>query len=271
MAKPPPRLFVMDPLAQGVRFPLSKDQAHYLRGVLRLRPPAPVLLFNGRDGEWRSELFEADDPKGRGATVIVRERARPQAVGPDLTLLFAPLKKGPTDLVIRMGTELGVRRFVPVLTERTQAERVKTDRLALIAIEAAEQCERLDVPEVAAPVRLAEALDAAGPVMFCDEAGAAPGGAWGREALPRVAESLSRAAPGAWSVLTGPEGGFSPAEREALRARRDTHAVTLGPRILKAETAALAAVALWQAALGDLSGPDPDASQGCHESVAPGV
>lgn len=260
MAKPPPRLFVDLPLEEGALPVLSREHAHYLRGVLRLRPGAPVLLFNGRDGEWQAELLEdTTDPKGRGARAVLRHRTREQAAGPDLTLLFAPLKKGPTDLVVRMGTELGVRRFQPVLTERTQAERVKTDRLTVIATEAAEQSERLDVPDVAEPVKLEAALTAAGPLMFCDEAGDDSAQRWGGGAgrgRPAL-EALADADPddprrGAWSVLIGPEGGFSPAERDALRARPDTVAVTLGPRILKAETACVAALTLWQAALGDL-------------------
>ena len=252
MAKPPPRLYTDKALAGG-SVALTQAQAHYLGTVLRLAPGAPLLLFNGRDGEWRASVGELTR---KGGTASLAERTREQSSGPDLTLLFAPLKKGPTDLVVRMGTELGVRAFRPVLTERTQAERVKTDRLALIATEAAEQSERLDVPSVAAPVRLDEALAAAGPVVFCDEAGDDPSQRWGGGAgrgRP-VAEALADANPGAWSVLIGPEGGFSPAERDALRARPGTVAVTLGPRILKAETACAAALTLWQAALGDLRG-----------------
>ena len=250
MAKPPPRLFTTEPLTGGaVR--LSKSQAHYLGTVLRLETGAEVLLFGERDGEWAASITELSR-KG-GAARPVRQ-TRPQAPGPDLTLLFAPLKKTPTDLVVRMGTELGVRRFVPVLTARTQAGRVNTERLGVIATEAAEQSERLDVPVVAAPLPLADALADAGFVLFCDEAGAAAGGAWGREALPGAAGAMRDAAGGAWSVLTGPEGGFTDEERAGLRARPGTLAVSLGPRILKAETAAVAALTLWQATLGDLSG-----------------
>jgi 16S rRNA (uracil1498-N3)-methyltransferase len=235
--------------ASGASVAIPPAQAHYLGSVLRLGEGAPVLLFNGKNGEWRARI----ETVGRKAgALVLEERTREQASGPDLTLLFAPLKKGPTELVIRMGTELGVRRFVPVLTERTQAERVKTDRLAAIAIEAAEQCERLDVPTIAAARPLAEALEAAGPVLFCDEAGAAAGGAWGGGALPSVRHALGGTANEGWSVLIGPEGGFAPDERAALRARTGTVAVGLGPRVLKAETAAVAALTLWQATLGDL-------------------
>ena len=250
MAKPPPRLHTDEALTGGA-VALTQAQAHYLGTVLRLAPGASILLFNGRDGEWRASI---EGLTRKGGHADLEERTRAQAAGPDLTLLFAPLKKGPTDLIVRMGTELGVRRFQPVLTERTQAERVKTDRLLLIATEAAEQCERLDVPIVAPPLPLTEALAAAGRVMFCDEAGDDPAQRWGGGAgrgRPAIA-ALADAGPGAWSVLIGPEGGFSPAERDALRARPDTVAVTLGPRILKAETACVAALTLWQAALGDL-------------------
>ena len=254
MAKPPPRLFTGEALT-GAPVPLTKDQAHYLGTVLRLGPGADLLLFNGRDGEWSARV---GDLTRKGGHAELAGRTREQAAGPELTLLFAPLKKGPTDLVIRTGTELGVRRFVPVLTERTQAERVKTERLGLIATEAAEQCERLDVPKVSDPVRLGDALAEAGRVMFCDEAGDDPDQRWGGGAgrgRPALA-ALRDAEPGPWSVLIGPEGGFAPAERDALRACPGTLAVGLGPRILKAETAAIAALTLWQASLGDLSGSD---------------
>ncbi|MBB4658651.1 16S rRNA (uracil(1498)-N(3))-methyltransferase [Parvularcula dongshanensis] len=251
MAKPAPRIFVSDALGAGGTLVLSKPHAHYLGTVLRLGEGAEVLLFNGRDGEWRGSLGRVDR---KGAEVTLAERARPQTGGPDLTLLFAPLKKGPTDLVVQKGTELGVGRFVPVLTARTQADRVKTDRLAAIAIEAAEQCERLDVPVVEEACPLDEALAEIGAVMFCDEAGDDPQARWGGGAgrgAPAL-EALGGVAKAPRAVLIGPEGGFTAGEREALRARPDAVPVSLGPRILKAETAAIVALTLWGAALGDL-------------------
>ena len=254
MAKPPPRLHVDAPLAGGA-VPLARDQAHYLGTVLRLGPGADILLFNGRDGEWRAAVGDLTR-KGGHADLTERTRAQTPTDGP--ALLFAPLKKTSTDLVVRMGTELGAARFVPVLTARTQAERVKTDRLAVIAREAAEQSERLDVPPVDAPRPLMDALAEAGPVLFCDEAGDDPGQRWGGGAgrgAPILA-ALSQApapAPAPRAVLVGPEGGFTPEERAAIRAHPGARAASLGPRILKAETAAAAALALWQAGIGDLS------------------
>lgn len=249
MAKPPPRLFTTEALT-GASVPLTKEQAHYLGTVLRLGEGAEVSLFNGRYGEWSATIGGLSR---KGGHADLSAQTRTQAAGPDLTLLFAPVKKGPTDLIVRMGTELGVRRFVPVLTARTQADRVKTDRLALIATEAAEQSERLDVPRVDPPTRLPDALKAAGFVMFCDEAGDDPAQRWGGgDGRGRPVGQALRGLPGgAWSILIGPEGGFTPDEREALRARVDTAPVTLGPRILKAETAAVTAIALWQAHVGD--------------------
>ncbi|WP_031555075.1 16S rRNA (uracil(1498)-N(3))-methyltransferase [Parvularcula oceani] len=253
MAKPAPRLFVEADLAQGRDVPLSKPAAHYLGTVLRLGEGAEVLLFNGRDGEWRGRIAQVSR---KGGAVTLEERRREQEEGPDLTLLFAPLKKGPTDLILQKGTELGVRRFVPVITERTQSERVKTDRLTAIAVEAAEQCERLSVPVVEEPLPLNAALEGAERILFCDEAGdddtARWGGAEGRGA-PAL-DALRGQPREGWSVLIGPEGGFSPQERAMLRGRECALAVSLGPRILKAETATIVALSLWGAALGDLSG-----------------
>lgn len=262
LAKPPPRLHTDQPLT-GDPVALSKEQAHYLGTVLRLGEGADLLLFNGTDGEWSARIGGLSR---KGGHADLAERTRQQTAGPDLTLLFAPLKKGPTDLVIRMGTELGVRRFVPVLTARTQAERVKVERLALIATEAAEQCERLEVPGVSDPIRFADVLEAPGPLLFCDEAGdeGARRGSGGAGRGQPVGEALSVAVSGPWSILIGPEGGFAPDERSALRERASTTAVTLGPRILKAETAALTAVALWQAMVGDLS------TSAAHRSAAYG-
>lgn len=252
MAKPAPRLFVEADLSEGGAVALDKPQAHYLGTVLRLGEGAEVLLFNGRHGEWAARLAAVSR---KGGVAIPESLRRPQRAGPDLSLLFAPLKKGPTDLIVQKGTELGVRRFVPVLTARTQAERVKTDRLQAIAVEAAEQCERLDLPAIEEPAALKEAVEAVGGVVFCDEAGDEPSARWGGGAgrgAPMMA-ALAAADHPPRAILIGPEGGFTPEERDWLRAREDGLAVSLGPRILKAETAALAAVTLWGAAAGDLS------------------
>ena len=253
MARPAPRLHFDAALAAGTAVALSPEHVRYLLSVLRLGEGAEVLLFNGRDGEWTARL--APDGKRRAAAVVEAQRRAP-ALGPDLTLCFAPLKRGPTELVVRMGTELGVRTFRPVTTARTQSDRLNRERLGAIATEAAEQCERLDVPVIAKTAPLDDLLTETSPLMFCDEAGDDPGARWGGGAgrgRP-VREALGHAEAGPWSVVIGPEGGFTPEEREALRARANSHAVSLGPRILKAETAAVAALTLWGAMVGDLSG-----------------
>ncbi|HUF88241.1 MAG TPA: 16S rRNA (uracil(1498)-N(3))-methyltransferase [Thermohalobaculum sp.] len=237
------RLFVGAPLGAEADLALSREQAHYLFSVMRLREGAPVLVFNGRDGEWLARVAEGDR---RGGTLACREPTRPQSEPPDLWLAFAPVKKARTDFIVEKATELGCRRIVPVLTRHTQAERVNTARLRAHAVEAAEQSGRLTVPEVAGPVTLAGLLGGAQEaaprrVLFCDESGA------GQPALA----ALDGAAPGPWTVLIGPEGGFDGDERARLAAHPHAVAVSLGPRILRADTAAVAALALWQAALGD--------------------
>lgn len=235
------RLFVDAPLQDGATVTLDRAPAHYLTGVMRLGAGDAVLLFNGRDGEWRAEIADAGR---RAATLVCAARTRPQAHGPDLELLFAPLKKTRTDFVAEKATEMGVRRLRPVLTRFTNAERVNTARLRAHGVEAAEQCGILSVPEVAEPETLSAALDVWDParrLLFCDETMA------GRPAPVALAD----AAPGPWAVLIGPEGGFAPEEAERLRALPQALPVTLGPRVLRADTAAVAALALWQAGLGD--------------------
>jgi 16S rRNA (uracil1498-N3)-methyltransferase len=240
-AAPKVRLHVDAPLSAGGEVAPAREQAHYLFTVMRLAPGDAVALFNGRDGEWRAEVAEAGR---RGGALRCVERLRPQGAAPDVELLFAPLKKARTDFVAEKATEMGVRRLRPVLTRFTNAERVNLARLRAHAVEAAEQCGILSVPEVAEPVALSAALDgweAGRRLMFCDESGAgAP-----------AAEALRAAGPGPWAVLVGPEGGFAAEEAERLRAHPGALAVSLGPRILRADTAAVAALALWQAALGD--------------------
>ena len=243
------RLFVDVSLGPGAEVALTREQAHYLFAVMRLGPGAAVLLFNGRDGEWRSEVAEAGK---RGGTLVCRERTRPQADAPDLWLAFAPVKKARTDFIVEKATELGCRRILPVLTRHTQAERVKTDRLRAHAVEAAEQCGRLSVPDVAEPLTLTAFMDemreSAPPrrLLFCDESGAGPA------ALAALGDAAEDGAePGPWVVLIGPEGGFDPEERAWLAGHPSALPVSLGPRILRADTAAVAALTLWQATLGD--------------------
>ncbi|GGL53745.1 16S rRNA (uracil(1498)-N(3))-methyltransferase [Wenxinia marina] len=231
------RLYVDQPLGAGSTVPLSREQAHYLFGVMRLGVGAGLRLFNGRDGEWVAEVAEAGK---RGGVLAVSEQTAPLRPPPDLWLMFAPIKKARTDFIVEKAVEMGAARIVPVQTDFTNSERVRTDRLQIHAIEAAEQCGATVVPEVAELARLSTLLDRWPDrrLMFCDEglAGTPP-------ALPD--------APGPWAILIGPEGGFSDAERTRLQGMEGAHPVALGPRILRADTAAVAALTLWQAALGD--------------------
>lgn len=235
------RLFVDHPLAAGARVPCTPEQAGYLRGVLRLRGGDEILVFNGRDGEWRARLEEAGK---RGAALAIVSPVRPQTGGPDLHYVFAPLKRARLDYMVQKATEVGVSRLVPVLTRHTVAERVNIDRMRANAVEAAEQCGILRVPEIAEPVRLpalVEGWEPARALIFCDEAA--------EQASPLAA--LARVERGPLAVLIGPEGGFSPDERAMIRALPQATAISLGPRIMRADTAAVAALALVNAALGD--------------------
>ena len=237
----PPRLFVDHDLAAGGDVPLSADQSHYVLNVMRLLTGDPVLLFNGRHGEWQANVSVASK---RNASVVPSRRTRPQSTPPDLWLLFAPIKRQRIDLMAEKAAELGVRRLLPVMTERTHVERVNCERLRAHAIEAAEQCGLLSVPEVGVPQPLRMVLEEWPKdrrLLFCDEQGPAP---------PAL-EALRDRPPQPWAVLVGPEGGFSPGERDLLLALPTAVAVSLGPRILRADTAAVAALALWQATLGD--------------------
>ena len=233
------RLHVDHPLGAGQTIPLDRDQAHYLFGVMRLGAGAVLSVFNGRDGEWDAEVTEAARRRG---TLTGLAQTRPLQEPPDLWLLFAPVKKARTDFIVEKATEMGARRICPVLTDHTNSERVRVDRLQAHAVEAAEQSGGTCVPEVADPVKLDRLLadwDGARALMVCDEAriGAADG-------LPAALRAPA-------AVLIGPEGGFSPGERARLRAMDCATAVSLGPRILRADTAAVAALTLWQSALGD--------------------
>jgi 16S rRNA (uracil1498-N3)-methyltransferase len=237
-----PRLYVDEPLATGATVPLAPPQAHYLKDVLRLTSGDPVLVFNGRDGEWQGRLAAAGK---RGLGLTIETQARPQTTGPDLHYLFAPLKRARLDYMVQKAVEMGVARLAPVMTRHTQAERVNVERMRANAIEAAEQCGILRLPEIAAPVALAIALAALAPerlLVFCDED------------APVADPAAALAAAGAaapLAVLVGPEGGFAAEERELLLARKNIVRLALGPRILRADTAAVAALALVQAVLGD--------------------
>jgi len=234
------RLFVPDPLKQDLAVALATDQTHYLRSVMRREVGNEVLLFNGRDGEWRSELLEAGK---RACIVAPREQMRPQGFGPDLDLVVALVKRGRLETIVEKAAELGARRVRLTITRHTNADHAKIERLRAIAIEAAEQTGRLDVPEVAEPVKLDKLLDswdAGRTLIFCDEGGEA------KPALEALKTPLAQSA-----VLIGPEGGFSPEERERLRGLAFVIPISLGPRILRADTAAISALTLVQAAVGD--------------------
>jgi 16S rRNA (uracil1498-N3)-methyltransferase len=238
-----PRLFVSADLSAGRAVPLDEEQSNYLLRVLRLGPGGQVRLFNGRHGEWDAAISAATGKKAEVSPAALR-RPQPPPASPAMTLLFAPVKKDQTDLIVEKATELGAVRIVPVLTQRTQTRTVRLDRLRKIALEAAEQTERLDLPQIADVASLdaaLAALPAGTALIFCDEAGDA------RPATALMSDLKGRDA----ALLIGPEGGFTLEERAFLRSRPGTHPVSLGPRILRAETAAVAAMALWQATCGD--------------------
>ena len=233
------RLHVEHPLAAGQTVALSREQAHYLFGVMRKGVGEILEVFNGRDGTWTAEVAVAGK---RAGALVCRERRAAQRDPPDVWLLFAPIKKARTDFIVEKAAELGVRRICPVQTEFTNSDRIRRDRLQAHAVEAAEQCGGNFVPEVAGIAPLDAVLygwDAQRQLLFCDEA------------LAGSASDLTDLPAGPWAVLIGPEGGFSAAERDRLRASEAAHPVSLGPRILRADTAAVAALTLWQQALGD--------------------
>jgi 16S rRNA (uracil1498-N3)-methyltransferase len=235
------RLFVTSAFAQGATVVLAKDQAHYLGNVLRLKSGDALLLFNGSDGEWCAELGAIGK---KGAEARVTHQTRPQDEGPDLHYLFAPLKRARLDYMAQKATELGASVLRPVITRHTVAERVKTDRLLANAIEAAEQCGILRVPEGMEPEPLAKLLagwDENRLLIFADEA--AP------HASP--IEALRTRPKAELAVLVGPEGGFEREERAALLAKPFVLPISLGPRVMRADTAAVAALALVNATLGD--------------------
>jgi 16S rRNA (uracil1498-N3)-methyltransferase len=235
------RLFVEADLAEGGTVPCNAEQANYLRNVLRLGAGDAILVFNGRDGEWRAEVAEAGK---RGAILTVRRPMRPQEDGPDIDYLFAPLKRARLDYMVQKATEMGVARLRPVMTHRTTPDRVNIERMRANAIEAAEQCGILRVPDVCAPEKLDQVIagwDPARTLVFCDE------GSEERCAFT----ALAMVAPGPLAVLVGPEGGFDEDERALLACKPFVVRISLGPRILRADTAAVAALALVNAVLGD--------------------
>lgn len=235
------RLFVTCKLEPGATVTLSKDQAHYLGNVLRLKQGDNLLLFNGREGEWWAELSAIGK---KGAQARLDHQTRPQDEGPDLHYLFAPLKRARLDYMVQKATELGVSALRPVITRHTVAERVKTQRLLANAIEAAEQCGILRVPAIMEPenlTRLLGAWDEKRCLIFADE--------WAPHGSP--IETLKTCRAGPLAVLIGPEGGFEREERAALLAKPFVLPISLGPRVMRADTAAVAALALVNAALGD--------------------
>jgi len=241
-----PRLYSPEPLAPGLPVPLGAEQAHYLRAVLRREIGAAIALFNDRDGEFDAVI---ETLSKKGATARIGGRIKAPARADPLELLFAPVKRGPMETIVQKATELGVTRLSPVLTRRTNADTLRTDRLTAIAVEAAEQCGRLAPPVVSPPRRLADAL-AAWPadrtLIFCDEAGDDETAPWGGPdgRAPPLLEAVAAATLPVAGVLIGPEGGFAPDERADLRARAFVAPASLGPLILRADTAAIAALAL---------------------------
>ncbi len=234
------RLFVKAPLGAGQGIPLNKEQSNYLFAVMRQKVGDFVLVFNGKDGEWLAEVLSAN--KRNGALACVEQTA-PLRLPPDLWLVFAPIKKARTAFIVEKATELGAARIIPCQTRFTN-ERVNIPRLQAHVLEATEQCGGTFVPEVAEPVKFDALLDdwpADRQLMFCDES---------REALP-AAQALAGKTGGKWAIIIGPEGGFSPEEIARLRGMEAVTSVTLGPRILRADTAAVAAITMWQSVLGD--------------------
>ena len=240
------RLYVEHPLGQGQSVPLSRDQANYLFNVMRLQPGAMVALFNGADGEWQTEVVQAGK---RGGVLLCREQSAPQRMPPDLWLLFAPIKKARTDFIVEKAAEMGAARILPVQSEFTNAERVRQDRLQAHAVEAAEQCGGVFVPPVEGLQKLDRVLadwPETRALVFCDEGLA--GGASPLAGLRAHAEAVG---PGGAAILIGPEGGFSDAERARLASMPQAVPVALGPRVLRADTAAVAALTAVQLAWGD--------------------
>ena len=230
-----PRLFVTTALRDGVRIELDAGQANYLGNVLRMKVGGELLVFDGASGEWLARIAEAGRKR---MTLIVERRTREPETIPDVWLAFAPVKRARIDWLVEKATELGVARLIPVTTQRTVVERLNLERLRAHIIEAAEQCGRTRLPELAEPVTLARFLQGGTRTLyFADESGGEP--------------AIKAFKPGAATILTGPEGGFTDEERAAVRTAPNAIAISLGPRILRAETAALAALAAYMTVAGD--------------------
>jgi 16S rRNA (uracil1498-N3)-methyltransferase len=242
-----PRLFVDAPLKEGARIELERNQSNYLGNVLRLSAGESILVFNGRDGEWQAQIDGRKRPDG----LSIVARTRPQDRLPDIAYVFAPLKHARLDYMVQKAVEMGAARLQPVLTRHTQVSRVNSERMRANVIEAAEQCGILSLAEVAEPVALDRFLDkreTSRLLVFCDEAAD----------IENPIEALQQrvTAAGGIDVVIGPEGGFAEEERALLMRQPTTMRLSLGPRILRADTAAVAALALVQAALGDWRGPE---------------
>jgi len=232
-----PRLFVRQPLSEGTAVELDGAQANYLGNVMRLGVRSELLVFDGESGEWLARIAEAGKKR---MTLAVERRTREPETIPDVWLAFAPVKRTQTDWLVEKATEIGAAQLLPVMTQRTVAERVKLERLKAIAIEAAEQCGRTCLPEITTPIGLKALLDQREErrrLYFADEGGDHP--------------AASAFQPGPALILVGPEGGFTEEERALIRAAPNAVPISLGPRILRAETAALAALAAWMSAVGD--------------------
>lgn len=241
MSKPRVRLFVSEPLSQGAPLILPRESSHYLIEVMRMQAGDSVAVFDGTNGEWEASI---DDPHRKQARLTAQSQLRPQETVPDLWLLFAPIKHGRIDFIVEKACELGVAHVKPVITQRTIVNRVPVDRLKANMVEAAEQCGRTALPSLAEPVQLDKLL-ASWPedraLLFCDETGGQP-----------MLDALKdRPHGGPAAILIGPEGGFTDAERQMIRAIPSAVPLSLGPRILRADTAAVAAISLWQALQGD--------------------
>jgi 16S rRNA (uracil1498-N3)-methyltransferase len=240
-----PRIYLDAPLAAGLSVALDRPQANYLLNVLRLSPGDAVLAFNGRDGEWRGAI---ESQGKRAAALALKEQTRAQTAPCDLHYLFAPLKHARLDYMVQKAVELGVSRLQPAITRHTQAARVNLDRMRANAIEAAEQCGILTLAEIGEPLaldRALAALEAERILVFCDEA------ADTQDPVAALSAAAKRASKPSLAVLIGPEGGFSEDERKLLLRRPHVVRLALGPRILRADTAAVAALTLAQAVLGD--------------------
>ena len=233
------RLFVDHTLGEAQSVPLNKDQAHYIFSVMRKSVGETISIFDGNNGEWEASIEEISKKSG---VLFCIKQTKPQIMPPDLWLFFSPLKKVRTDFIVEKATELGVAKIIPVQTEHTNADRIKLSRLSAHAVEAAEQCGGTYIPKIEELQKIKEVLENFPPnrrLLFCDEK------------LQASEVNLENLKKGKWAILVGPEGGFSEIERNYLKGLKFTFSIGLGPRILRADTAAVTAISLWQNYLGD--------------------